>query len=69
MMQDDNTNQDIGDDESEDESQDTRETTLSSDIEEDRFGLPAPGPSSRPGTPGQVITNYKGSIAKETEPC
>jgi hypothetical protein len=35
MMQDDDTDQDIGDDESEGESEDTGETTLSSDIEED----------------------------------
>jgi hypothetical protein len=35
MMQDDDTEQDIGDDESEGESEDTGETTLSSDIEED----------------------------------
>jgi hypothetical protein len=35
MMQDDDTDQDIGDDESEGESEDTWETTLSSDIEED----------------------------------
>jgi len=35
MMQDDDTNQDIGDDESEGECEETRETTSSSDIEED----------------------------------
>ena len=35
MMQDDDTDQDIGDDESEGESEDTGESTLSSDIEED----------------------------------
>ena len=37
MMQDDDTDQDIGDDESEGESEDTGETTLSSDITEDNL--------------------------------
>ena len=34
-----------------------------------RFRSPIAGPASRPGAPGQVVTNYKGSIAKETELC
>ena len=34
-----------------------------------RFRSPAAGPTSKPGTPGQVITYYKGSIANEPEQC
>jgi len=34
-----------------------------------RFGSPGAGPTSRSGALGQVSRNYKGSIAKETEPC
>ena len=34
-----------------------------------RSGSPTGAPASRPGTPGQVITNYKGSTANEPEPC
>jgi hypothetical protein len=37
MMHDDDTDQDIGDDESEGQSDDTREITLSSDIEKDNL--------------------------------
>jgi hypothetical protein len=34
-----------------------------------RFGSPKGSRLSRPGAPGQVVTNYKGSTAKDTEPC
>jgi len=33
------------------------------------LGSPTVGPASRPRVPGQVIRNYKGSTATETEPC
>jgi len=34
-----------------------------------RFGPSTGGPASRSGVPGQVITHYKGSTAKETDLC
>jgi len=34
-----------------------------------RFRSPTGGPASRPGTPGQVMTNYQGSTGRETDPC
>jgi hypothetical protein len=64
MYQDDDTNQEIGDD----DSADTGGFIISSEHRRIWFQWSTGGPSSRSGAPERVIMHVNGSSAKETEP-